>query len=602
VAGDEWNERRRGDLGGHGPARPVGDRGHEAAPPTRPVRPVGEPGGGGPARPVGEPGGGGAGRPVGEPGGRGPGRPVGGRERAAAPRRRPWALLTGYATLGLVSLVILGVSGYAWNQYRTLSTGIKTSDAIAGGPKSVNGDTNILVMGLDTRLDENGNPLPQNIYDALHAGNQADGGNNSNVLMLLHVPGNGSKATAISIPRDDYVSLPGCPDGQCKGKIKQAYGLAFDQESKQLANQNITDRTQREQAERDAGRKAEIATVEQFLGGVAVDHFVEVTLVAFFQIAQVVQPITVCVNEDTQDSYSGANFHKGQQQISASQALAFVRQRRDNVHPELNFTDLDRERRQQAFISSLAYQLKQGGTFTSPSKLTAILNVAKQNIAIDTGLDLLSFAQQASNLTGGNITFFTLPIDHFGQDSNGQDVNIVNVPLIQSTVHNLLYGASGASTPAAPTSSAPPTSSPATPAAVVDVVNASARSGYAARVEAALSSRGFTQGTASTQRTVTHTSVIEYGPGAATAASAASTLLGGMTVRSDSAISADTLRVVLGTDFTFPSSLGGGGSAGAPSTSAPPPASAVPATGGGVAGPPPSALSALSGGGIPCVK
>ena len=107
--------------------------------------------------------------------------------------------------------------------------------------------------------------------------------------------------------------------------------MAFDQESRRLVSQKALSGTQRQQDERDAGRKAEISTVKQFLGGVPIDHFVEVTLVAFYQIAQVVQPITVCVNENTSDSYSGANFHKGLQQISASQALAFVRQRRDDL-------------------------------------------------------------------------------------------------------------------------------------------------------------------------------------------------------------------------------------------------------------------------------
>ena len=133
--------------------------------------------------------------------------------------------------------------------------------------------------------------------------------------------------------------------------------------------------------------------MRQFLGGVPIDHFVEVTMVAFYQIAQVVEPITVCVKEDTQDSYSGADFHAGRQQINAAQAMAFVRQRRDTVHPDLNFTDLDRERRQQAFIASLFYQLKQADTFANPAKLTGILNVAKQNTAIDSGLDLLSLAR-----------------------------------------------------------------------------------------------------------------------------------------------------------------------------------------------------------------
>jgi LCP family protein required for cell wall assembly len=374
--------------------------------------------------------------------------------------------------VGLVLLLVLSMVGYGVFQYFSLSIGIKRSDVLAGiqranaagGKGAAIGDTNILIMGLDSRLDENGNPLPKQIYDALHAGDQQNGGLNANVLMLLHVPGDGSKATEISIPRDDYVHLAGCPDGECMGKIKQAYGLAFDQESRRIAGQAGLDSTQRQQQARDAGRKAEITTVSQFLAGVPIDHFVEVTLVSFYEIAQVVQPITVCVNADTQDSYSGANFHKGFQQIDASQALAFVRQRRDDTHPSLNFTDLDRERRQQAFIASLAYQLKQADTFVNPLKMTEILDVAKQNTAIDSGLDLLSLARQASSLTGGNVTFYTLPIDHFGTDPLGEDVNFVNLPLIQATVRHLLSPTtSAAATPAPATSgSSPKAPEPAT--------------------------------------------------------------------------------------------------------------------------------------------
>src|SRR5664280_2679301 len=376
--------------------------------------------------------------------------------RAAGRRRRRRRSVAGLV-VGLALLLVLLLVGYAVFQYFSLSTGIKRSDVLKG--KGVSGvrskgtakDMNILIMGLDSRLDENGNPLPKQIYDALHAGDQSNGGLNVNVLMLLHVPGDGSKATEISIPRDDYVHLAGCPDGECNGKIKQAYGLAFDQESRLLASVSGLDSTQRQQKERDAGRKAEISTVKAFLGGVPVDHFVEVTLVSFYQIAQVVQPITVCVNANTQDRFSGANFLKGVQQINAAQALAFVRQRRDDTHPALNFTDLDRERRQQAFIASLAYQLKQADTFTNPIKLTKILDVAKQNTAIDSGLDLLSFARQASSLTGGNVTYYTLPIDHFGKDPRGEDVNYVNLPLIQATVSRLMAPpASAAPAPVTP--------------------------------------------------------------------------------------------------------------------------------------------------------
>ena len=511
----------------------------------------------------------------------------------SAGRRRRRAVI--YSATGLVLLLVLSLVGYVAFQYLSLTTGIKRSN-ILEGKGSTTGDTNILVMGLDSRLDENGNPLPKQIYDALHAGDQQNGGLNANVLMLLHVPGDGSKATEISIPRDDYVNLAGCPDGQCIGKIKQAYGLAFDQASRRLAGQSGLDRTQRQQMERDAGRKAQITTVTQFLGEVPIDHFVEVTLVSFYEIAQVVQPITVCVNEQTQDHFSGASFHQGSQQIDASQALAFVRQRRDDTHLALNFTDLDRERRQQAFIASLGYQLKQADTFSDPSKLTKILDVAKRNTAIDAGLDILSFARQASSLTGGNVTFYTLPIDHFGRDPRGEDVNFVNVPLIQATVHHLIGANAAAAASAAPATPSPGSS--ALPAhVVVDVVNASGHSGLAGRLEQALSAHGFSPGTATTRHTLFHASVVEYGAAASSSAKSLATTLGGLPTRAQANLPPGTITVVIGTDFTLPTGIANAGSSPTPAL-----ATAVQGAGTGIAGPPPTALSAMSGGGIPCVK
>lgn len=459
----------------------------------------------------------------------------------------------------MMSLMVFTVTGYGWSQYQDLLTGVGRSDALrADAPKSAGGDTNILIMGLDSRLDESGNPLPPDIYQALHAGDQQVGGYNANVLMLVHLPGDGSKATAISIPRDDYVSLAGNPDGVAKGKIKQAYGLAFDQERKKLVAAGVTDPASLEQRSRDAGRAEEVDTVAQFLGGVPIDHFVEVTLVGFYQIAQVVAPITVCLNEDTRDGYSGADFHRGYQQINAAQAVAFVRQRRDYTHPELNFTDLDRERRQQAFIASLVYQLKQAGTFLNPARLRELINVAKQNIAADTGLELLSFAEQASSLASGKITFTTLPIVRFGTDPEGEDVNIVNVPAIQSLVHNLIGGAT-------------PVPAAASPAPVVqnrsgtvDVVNATNRNGLAAGLVRAVAGTGFTPGVASTAARHRKTTTIFYpDAGAAETANNLAAMLGGLPTARDSTVPTGHFRVILGADFTMPDDLPGDGARGA---------------------------------------
>ena len=190
---------------------------------------------------------------------------------------------------GLAAVAVLAVTALGWAGYRNLSGGITTSQALAGGPESVGGAQNILIMGLDSRLDQHGQPLPEDIYDALHAGDETVGGYNANVLIVLHLPGGNGPVSAVSVPRDDYVDLPGCPSGVCKGKIKQAYGLAYQQSMDSLSD-NIA-QSSREQKAREAGRKAEIDTVRRLLG-VPIDHFIEVTLGAFFQIARVVQPIT----------------------------------------------------------------------------------------------------------------------------------------------------------------------------------------------------------------------------------------------------------------------------------------------------------------------
>ena len=154
-------------------------------------------------------------------------------------------MLGGRMLVGLAAVVVLAVTGIGWSGYRNITDGITTSHALAGGAVSTGGDQNILIMGLDSRLDQHGRPLPQDIYDALHAGDESVGGYNANVLIVLHIPGGDGPITAISIPRDDYVELAGCPTTDCKGKIKQAYGLAYqhamntaaDNSSKQLQHQ-----------------------------------------------------------------------------------------------------------------------------------------------------------------------------------------------------------------------------------------------------------------------------------------------------------------------------------------------------------------------------
>ncbi len=390
------------------------------------------------------------------------------RHRADTPSHR---LRTTIVTVVVVALV--SVIGFAAYEYIGLKKDLTTSDALQGntpaqttGPTTPAQETTLLVMGLDSRVDVKGNPLPKDIYDALHAGDQTDGGLNANVLMLLHIPASG-KAVEISIPRDDQVALHGCPDQECTGKIKQAYGLAVDQEQRRLSGSVGAglSAAQKYQKARDAGRLAQVQTVQDFLQ-VHIDHFVEVTMVAFYQLAQVVAPIKVCLLNKTVDTYSGANFRAGTQELDAAQALAFVRQRRDTQNASLEFTDLDRSRRQQAFITSVATQMKNAGTLTNPLKINGILDVIKQNTAIDSGLDLLSFLGQARDMAGGNVSYYTLPVKSFGVNARGEDVNLVDLEQVRATTKLLLSGrtpgevVTATGTPS--TSSGTPSSAPTT--------------------------------------------------------------------------------------------------------------------------------------------
>ena len=506
-------------------------------------------------------------------------------------------LLKGRLIASLTSAFVMAITAVGWTGYHTAVGRIIISHVLPDARTPDGADQNILLMGLDSRLDQNGQPLPQEMYEALHAGDERAGGYNANVLIVVHISGADGPVTAVSIPRDDYVDLPGCPGSECKGKIKQAYGLAYQQslESQAAAGgAGATSLTAREQTAREAGRKAEIGAINRLLG-VSVDHFVEVTLGAFFQIARVVEPITVCLNADTVDRYSGAHFHQGVQRIDAAQAMAFVRQRRDENDP--SFTDFDRTRRQQAFLVSLVKAARDGGALSSVGGLRNLLQVARDNVAVDAGLDLADFAARASQLTNRPLSFYTLPISGFTKDANGSDVNQVDVPTIRRIVSERFSSDTPAAVDSAPSTTQPPPT--LSEPVVLDVVNAASRDGLAAAIELAFGSHGFTRGRATTAATPTDDSIIEYGRGAEEGARVLAGQLHLPATARDT-VAPGTIRLTVGTRFpvgdylTQPGATADGLASGQ--------VTAVAATGAGDHVPAPTELSQMTATSTPCVK
>jgi LCP family protein required for cell wall assembly len=327
-----------------------------------------------------------------------------------------------------LSIAVVVSSGGFHFFSKAASSAIPRSKALQGAPQSKNGDTNILLIGLDSRKDNEGNPIPREISKLLHVGPSNIGGYNTNTLILIHIPANGKKAVAVSIPRDNYVNVP----GYGMKKIKEAYGYAKYAEDSRLYKEGIQQPT-RERLARDAGRASTLATVSQFLD-VPIDHFAEVNMIGFYDLANALGGIEVCLNRAVNDSkYSGAVFPAGLQTISGADVLKFVRQRHG-----LPNGDLDRTHRQQAFIAGVITKFRTQGIFGDIGKISALLNVAKKDVVIDSGLDVIGFLPQAKALTGGNIKFHTLPIEGYVM-RNSQSVNLVDEVKIRKVVQDLFY-------------------------------------------------------------------------------------------------------------------------------------------------------------------
>ncbi|HEX4788642.1 MAG TPA: LCP family protein [Actinospica sp.] len=369
------------------------------------------------------------------PNGRGPAPGRGPRRRSRLPRG---LRLGGRVLSGSLALIVLAAAGTGYYMDRTLLRTLTTSNALSGLGGKAEADQNILLMGLDSRKDMNGNDLPAAILDKLHAGASSDiGGYNTNTLILLHVPANGSRATALSIPRDDYVDLP---EGLGEHKIKEAYGRAKALAEQAAQSAGTADAAALEHLGREAGRRAAIEAVQDLLG-VQVDHFAEINLAGFYDLADALGGVTVCLREPAHDDYSGADFPAGVQTLDGAQALAFVRQRH-----QLPGGDLDRTHRQQAFLASAAAKLNSAGVFADLGRLGALLGVAHRDVVVDSGFDPLSFIRQAGALTSGDVSFYTLPIEGFATE-DGESVNLIDPAQVRAVARELLAGKSADGTP-----------------------------------------------------------------------------------------------------------------------------------------------------------
>ncbi|MEU6583204.1 LCP family protein [Nocardia sp. NPDC046763] len=451
--------------------------------------------------------------------------------------RGRWLGGPGRVLAAVISVLVLTVTGLGWRSVDQLVSGIERIGNLGLGGDRADGATDILVVGIDSRTDAHGNPLTSGELAMLHAGDDAEGGLNTDTIVLIRVPNDGSSATAISIPRDSYVDIPGLG----MGKINSAYGVTKATTQQKLINKG-TDPGEADRQSTLAGRQALVKTVAN-LTGITVDHYAEVGLLGFVLLTDAVGGVEVCLKNPVDEPLSGADFPAGQQKLDGAQALSFVRQRH-----ELPRGDLDRIVRQQVYMAQLVHQVLSARTLTSPGRLKELSDAVGRTIVLDAGWDVISFLHELQDLSGGQVKFETIPVkDLNGWTEDGESV----VRVDPAAVHQYVARAVGNDDARTEGGVDPFT-------VTVDVYNASGTGGLAAQAAQALAAKGFRTGTVDNWigGPIQSSRVLASSGGDAKARAVAQAL-GGLPVMAESGLPEGAVRVVLATDYAGPGSATG---------------------------------------------
>lgn len=473
------------------------------------------------------------------------------------------------------AIVLIG-SGVAYAFTDTLQSVSGTSDAAGNagdaGVISAQGLT-FLLVGSDARTDADGNPL--SVEELAQVGTEDDGGGiNTDTIMLVHVPQGGGRATAVSIPRDTWIGsrvtsqitgpyANGSEGPYQPNKVNSFYATAKAYTEQYLVSQGVTDKAQIERESNEAGR-TQLIRVIQALTGMKIDHYAEVNLLGFYLLSNAIGGIPVCLNAAVDDPWSGANFPAGEQEVQGTAALAFVRQRHG-----LPAGDLDRVKRQQAFLRGAADKILSVGTLTSPTKLNDLVSAVDRSVVFDKGFDVLTFAEQISNLSSGNIDFQTLPTTG-PESSTDKDALATDPAQIKAFFQAIAGGSSSGS--GGGSTQAPPSVDAAS--ITVDVNDGTIADGVTARASELVTDGGFTLGAlgviAGTRKGNEQTTTEFHYSGDEAAAQQVQSAFGGIgKLVNDSAVKANHVLVLVGTDLTVPSGLRGATSAFATAAAAP---------------------------------
>ncbi|EST26380.1 LCP family protein [Streptomyces roseochromogenus] len=306
-------------------------------------------------------------------------------------RRRRWVKR---AALGLALLVVAGVGG-GWAVYAKLSNNITADDAAAREleryererPTALVRDAqNILLIGSDTRAGDGNARYGRDL-----------GSERSDTTILLHLAANRRSATAVSLPRDLMVDIPGCrqSDGSRSEPVFAMFNHAFQV----------------------GGSACTIRTVEM-LTGIRIDHHVVVDFSGFKEMVDAVDGVQVCLKEPIDDKAAQLKLPAGKVGLDGEQALGYVRARKSLG----DGSDTERMERQQRFLAALVGKMQSNDVLLNPAKLYPVLDAATSSLTTDPELASLRGMYQLvrgmRDIPTERVQFLTVPRESYVYDAN----------------------------------------------------------------------------------------------------------------------------------------------------------------------------------------
>ncbi|MBM3710618.1 MAG: LytR family transcriptional regulator [Actinobacteria bacterium] len=226
--------------------------------------------------------------------------------------------------------------------------------------KGKNSSVNILILGDDSGL---GRP-----------GGRVNG--RTDIIIILHLNLDTCKGTAVTIPRDTWVNIP----GRGEGKITEAHAAG--------------------------GNELTVQTIEEF-SGLDIDNYIITDFDGFIPLIDFLGGVTIEVGENLSDDFSGCYLAKGVHHLNGEQALALCRNRHRQGDGTTQPGAFAREREAAKVIVAL---LEQKSTFERIVSLPLFINYLLRYTWTDLNfIDIFRLLPVLGKINSSDIDITTIP-------------------------------------------------------------------------------------------------------------------------------------------------------------------------------------------------